>query len=297
MQKPTLFIASSVEGLPVAEVVNSNLDHTCECTLWPQGTFKLGSTTIKDLITKASAVDFAVFVFTPDDVAIIREQQVAIARDNVVFELGLFVGSVGLERCYIVKPRGVEMKLPTDLLGINTADYVPNRSDNDIASALNSACTKIKERVAELGSLRRVPYVAPNATDKRVANPPDYKLQDHDLRFLAQCVQSHVADPGGISYSWIGKNLQDVPDYKIAISAVKLARLGYVEKSVEQGYGDDERYYAYRATEDGLDVFIKHEQRYTDLTSRARPETGRRAPAPAPAVSKGFDEMDDDESL
>lgn len=294
MQKPTLFIASSTEGLPVAEVINANLDHTCECTLWPQGTFKLGSITIKDLITKASAVDFAVFVFTPDDVATIRERQVAIARDNVVFELGLFVGSVGLERCYIVKPRDVEMKLPTDLLGINTADYVPNRSDNDIASALNAACTKIKDRVFELGQLRRVPHGVLGATAKRVANPPDYRVQDVDLRFLAECVQSHVSNPGGLPYRWIERQMKGIPDYQIAISAVKLMRLGYVEKSLEPG--NDEEYFAYRATEDGLDVFLRHEAEYATLTA---PKTlsPRHRSAPTPVgerPSSGFDDMDDD---
>jgi hypothetical protein len=296
VQKPTLFIASSVEGLSVAEVVNANLDHACECTLWPQGTFKLGSVAIKDLITKASSVDFAVFVFTPDDLATIRGHQVVAARDNVVFELGLFVGSIGLERCYIVKPRGVDMHLPTDLLGINTADYVPDRSDNDTASALNAACTKIKERVTELGSLRRVPYAAPGATDKRVSNPPDYKLQDVDLSFLAQCVQSHVSRPEGLAYNYLENSIQGFPDYKIALSAVRLLRLGYVEKTVESDYNGNEQHYAYRATEDGLDVFMKHEQRYSALVEPPAPPRRGYPPAPAPRVQakSGFDDMDDD---
>lgn len=298
MQKPTLFIASSVEGLPVAEVVNSNLDHDIECTLWKAGTFKLGSVSIKDLITKASAVDFAVFVFTPDDLTTIRDRTVATARDNVVFELGLFVGSVGMERCFIVKPRGVEMHLPSDLLGINTADYEPDRSDNDIASALNAACTKIKERVNELGTLRRVPYVAPGATDKRVANPPDYKLQPVDLLFLAQCVQSHVADPGGRRYSFIESQIRGEPEYRISVSAVKLMRLGYIEKSVETGYNDHEEFYAYRATEDGLDMFLKHEHEYASIQAPppapVRGRGYRPAPAPQPKSSSGFDDMDDD---
>ena len=34
--------------------------------------------------------DFAVFVFSPDDQIISRETQV-VARDNVIFELGLFI--------------------------------------------------------------------------------------------------------------------------------------------------------------------------------------------------------------
>ncbi len=282
----------------MAEVINANLDHTCECTLWPQGTFKLGSITIKDLIAKASAVDFAVFVFTPDDLATMREKEVVVARDNVVFELGLFVGSVGLERCYIVKPRDVEMKLPTDLLGINTADYVANRSDNNIASALNAACTKIKERVAECGPLRRVPFVAPGTNEKRVANRPDYKLQEADLEFLAQCVRGHVASPSGLAYSYIESQIRGVPDDRVAISAVKLMRLGYVEKSLESGYNHNEEYFAYSATEDGLDAFLRHEDQYPALKVAPAPTPARRPPAQPTSTKQkpasGFDDMDDD---
>jgi hypothetical protein len=299
MQKPTLFIASSVEGLSVADAVNANLDHDIQCTLWRNGTFKLGSGSLTDLITKSSAVDFAVFVFTPDDLTTIRNKEVATARDNVVFELGLFIGAIGMDRCYIVKPRGVDMHLPSDLLGITTADYAADRSDNDIASALNAACTKIKARVAELGPLRRVPFVAPGATDKRVANPPDYKLQPIDLQFLAQCVQSHVSAPYGRPYNWIENQIKGEPDYKVSLSAVKLMRLGYIEKSVETNSNQDDEYFAYRATEDGLDVFVKHESEYAALyiqPSRGYGSAPRSAPRPAPPPNSksGFDDMDDD---
>lgn len=105
MTKPALFIASSVEGLQVADSINENLDHDVHCTLWRTGTFKLSSQTIDDLVKKSSTVDFAVFVFTPDDLTTIREKQHATARDNVIFELGLFIGAIGKERCYVVKPR------------------------------------------------------------------------------------------------------------------------------------------------------------------------------------------------
>ena len=66
MEKSALFIASSVEGLPIADAINVNLDHDVHCTIWRNGTFKLGSDGLGDLIKKSSAVDFAVFVFTPD---------------------------------------------------------------------------------------------------------------------------------------------------------------------------------------------------------------------------------------
>ena len=59
MRKPRLFIASSVESLSIAEAVNVNLDHEFEVTIWKNGTFKLSSTTVEDLVEKSSSVDFA----------------------------------------------------------------------------------------------------------------------------------------------------------------------------------------------------------------------------------------------
>ena len=137
--------------MDVAEAVNVNLDHDFEVTIWKNGTFKLSSSTIDDLVEKSSAVDFALFIFTPDDISTIRDRDEHIVRDNVIFEMGLFVGSIGKPRSFILKPREVEMHLPTDLLGVTPADYDSARSDGDLVSATNRACSLIKSEADRLG--------------------------------------------------------------------------------------------------------------------------------------------------
>jgi len=101
-RKPRLFIGSSVESLDIADAVNLNLDHQTEVTIWRNGTFELSNNTIDSLVKKAESVDFSLFIFSPDDIAIIRNQQKAVVRDNVLFELGLFIGAIGKERCFIL---------------------------------------------------------------------------------------------------------------------------------------------------------------------------------------------------
>ena len=295
--KPTLFIASSVEGLEIADAVNANLEHDAHCTIWRAGTFKLSSQTVDDLVKKSSTIDFAVFAFTPDDVARIRSHDEAVARDNVVFELGLFIGSIGKDRCYIVKPRGVDMHLPSDLLGMNVADYATDRPDADIASALNYACKQIKDRIAELGAITRSSLTRADAGSRHVANPPDYKLQDADLLFLAECVKSRVSSPDGQTFQSISNQLTNTSDHEVMLSAIKLDRLGYIEKSVEQeqqqGWGE---YYAYRATDDGMEILLKNEERIVSL-AKPPPPRGRRgygSPAPIANKSTGYADMDDD---
>lgn len=298
MDKPALFIASSVEGLPVANAINENLDRDVHCTIWQHGTFKLGSDGLGDLIRKSSAVDFAVFAFTPDDVTTMREKELAVARDNVVFELGLFIGSIGKDRCYVIKPRNVEMHLPSDLAGVTAASYDADRPDGDIESALNVACSQVRRRIKELGILPRSFSEEIRKPGQHLSNPPDYKLNGVDLEFLAQCVQSHVAYPAGLAYGIISSRIKK-PDYMISLAAVKLVRLGYIEKSIENDDRDGGQYFAYRATEDGLDNFLKSEGEYAELTleALARNRTIQRAPPPRvpPSIHvDGFDDMDKD---
>jgi len=288
--KPKVFIASSVEGLRIADAINANLDHEAHCTIWRAGTFKLSSQTVDDLVKKSSSIDFAVFVFTPDDLATIRKKEEAVARDNVVFELGLFIGAIGKDRCYIVKPRGVEMHLPSDLLGMNAADYATDRDDGDTESALNLACRLIKDRIHDLGVINRAKPSRASGPIEFVANPPDYTLQDADLMFLAQCVKSKVSDPVGLSFDQICNALNRINDHAMTISAVKLERLGCIAKSVVQGYSNDYEYLAFTATENGLDVFLNHESRVSAMFQP--PPTLRRGTAKK--TPSGFDDMDDD---
>ena len=291
--KPTLFIASSVEGLKIADAINANLEHDAHCTLWRAGTFKLGSQSVDDLVKKSSVIDFAVFAFTADDVAEIREHKAIIARDNVVFELGLFIGAIGKDRCYIVKPRGVDMHLPSDLLGMNVADYATDRPDADIGSALNYACKQVKDRIAELGAISRSSCVKVDGPSRHVANPPDYKLQDVDLLFLAECVKSRVTNPEGQSFYSISNELK-YPDHALMLSAIKLDRLGYVEKSIEQeqqGYGE---FYAFTATDDGMDLLLKNEERIFELSRPAPRARSGNSSSPTAVKSTGVNNMDDD---
>jgi hypothetical protein len=282
--KPSVFIASSKEGLAVAEAINLNLDHDTFPTLWRNGTFKPGSFALDDLVKKSSAVDFAVFVFTPDDAATIRDESTHVVRDNVLFELGLFIGALGKERCYVVRPRNVDMHLPSDLLGVTHVDYDPNRPDGELASALNAACKQIRDEIARHGPIQRGTRSLEEGGRRHVANPPEYTLNDTDLKFLGECAASHTDHPGGLSLSMISSQFGKYSANAVRLSAIKLVRLGYVSKTVEEYQGGDE-YYAYSITEDGLDTYLRNEVAYRPPPP---PPPAPRRPAP------NFSDMDDD---
>jgi hypothetical protein len=149
-RKPRLFIGSSTEGLDVAYAMQENLADAAQVTVWNQGQFELSSTVIEGLDQATRSFDCAAFVFAPSDVATIRAERYEIVRDNVLFELGLFIGSLGRNRCFLVQPAEArDLRLPTDLLGIVVGTYEPSRDDENLAAALGPACNRIRAQLAK----------------------------------------------------------------------------------------------------------------------------------------------------
>ena len=146
--RPRVFIGSSTEGLGIANAVQQNLDHDADCTVWTQGVFSVSTYTLDSLINAVRLNDFSIFVFSPDDVTQIRQNQVIAARDNVILEAGLFIGHYGKDRNFIIAPRDVpDFRIPTDLLGITLAEYDPTRVLNNPQAAVGVACTSIKTAI------------------------------------------------------------------------------------------------------------------------------------------------------
>ncbi|MEW6519213.1 MAG: nucleotide-binding protein [Thermodesulfobacteriota bacterium] len=251
-RKPRIFIGSSSESLPIADAVNLNLDRHAEVTIWRNGTFDLSSNTIDSLEKKSKSVDFSLFIFSPDDIGIIRNQKKLVARDNVVFELGLFIGALGKERCFILKPRGVDLHLPTDLLGVTPADYEPNRSDGDMASAVNHACVLIKKQMEKLPTLQTI-QSSPRPPKYSIEVDPELNVTDFNV--LKQLSKTFTTSPKGFGIHII-KNALKNDSIEVDISAIKLEKLGYIEKRNELDY-DNEEYYAYRITNDGVEILLK----------------------------------------
>lgn len=141
--KPRVFIGSSVEGLRVAELLAVCLGFDTEPVVWKDA-FRLTRGTLESLLDVTSKVDYAVLVFSADDAVLKRDQMKLTARDNVVFELGLFMGSLGRDRTFFVYDREAPPDLPSDLLSVNAATYA-TRDDGDVRAAVATACAEIKE--------------------------------------------------------------------------------------------------------------------------------------------------------
>lgn len=150
MIKPTLFVGSSSEGLEVAQEIALHLDDAADVTLWKDGIFTLGSSFLEALTTALDRFDFAVIVMTPDDLTISRDMERFSARDNVLFELGLFMGRLGRSRTFIVFNSDTGIRIPSDLAGITAATY-RHRDDGNLRAALRVPCTLIQGAIRDLG--------------------------------------------------------------------------------------------------------------------------------------------------
>jgi hypothetical protein len=153
-RKPFIFIGSSSEGLRFAEAIQLNLSDSCECQIWHQGLFGLSDGTLEALVKSVDRFDFAVLILTEDDLTISRDIQSNSPRDNVIFELGLFMGGLGRHRVYIVANKAAKLKLPTDLAGITIASFEPPKQAT-LQAAMGPASSLIKRSVDEHG-LRQI---------------------------------------------------------------------------------------------------------------------------------------------
>ena len=142
-ERPRVFIGSSVEGLPVAEAIQFDLQYFADVTLWDQGVFHLTEATLNSLTQAADQSDFAILILTADDVVTRRGKTIVTARDNVIFELGLFMGWLGPERVFIVYSRDDSPALPSDLAGVTAATFA-ERADGNMDAAVGPASIQLK---------------------------------------------------------------------------------------------------------------------------------------------------------
>jgi hypothetical protein len=146
--KHKLFIGSSVEGLEFARALQRNLAYDAHVRVWDQGIFRAGNYTLEALLKALSDNDFGAFIFLPEDISIIRGVRGPVVRDNLIFELGLFIGRLGRARAFFLKPQGSELHLPTDLKGINACEF--DIEDPNPISGMGSAAGEVRDLMREV---------------------------------------------------------------------------------------------------------------------------------------------------
>lgn len=115
---------------------------------------------MEDLEAQVDSNDFAVFVFSPDDLVIMRGKTYLQPRDNTIFEMGLFWGKLRRRRVFYIIPNTVtrevgeftveDFHIPSDLAGLTVLTY-EIRGDGNYTAAVNVSCHAIKTAIAKEG--------------------------------------------------------------------------------------------------------------------------------------------------
>ena len=156
MDKPRIFLGSSGKQEELLQALTRGLEDIARVEPWTTS-FNPGTTTLERLLELAHEVDFAAFAFARDDwttnstsAASSTESGQASPRDNVVFEAGLFGGTLGMRRTFILHANGA--KLPSDLLGLTCVRYDGTASAAEMA-VVNE---KLRKAVETEGRLARI---------------------------------------------------------------------------------------------------------------------------------------------
>lgn len=149
--KIRVFIISSAESLPIAREIQSAFAHDdFQTVLWTDGVFKVSSYAIQSLEDEVDRSDFAIAIAHPEDTTTMRGAQWPTARDNVIFELGLFMGRLGRERAILMESREEKVRLPSDFAGLTTVAYrfAPGA---DATRLMAPACHELRKHILALG--------------------------------------------------------------------------------------------------------------------------------------------------
>jgi hypothetical protein len=140
LSKPTIFIGSSDISKAKAESARKIFSKTGDVTVWNKDFFDLNESYLQSLLNYIGLFDYAILIMSPDD-TLIKEQAVhTVARDNVIFELGLCLGRLGKHSTFALCEQTVTV--PSDLSGIHLAQY----KDRDKKS-FPAACKLIEQQL------------------------------------------------------------------------------------------------------------------------------------------------------
>ena len=231
MDKPRIFLSSSGKQEQLLQALTGGLEDVAHVVPWTTS-FNPGTTTLERLLEIAHEVDFGVFAFAEDDWTSDRVPASpstgsgqASPRDNVVFEAGLFGGSLGMRRVFILHAHGA--KLPTDLLGFTSIRY----GDSTNSAEMTTILEKLRKAIEDESLVARIEglWWQFSLTERSVREPSAVsclrivrnrdgalELTGHSwqedgslsARYLSEAVKELKNAPG-IFYYWKGERPRD----------------------------------------------------------------------------------------
>jgi len=169
-----MFIASSGRTLELAKQLRAHLNEEyCEADLWSEVSENQAGMSILAMLKEATKkYDFALVILAKDDVMVSEAGEKLKARDNCVFEAGLFIGTLGVDRCFLLSSIK-NLDLPSDLGGII---YLPFKEPENLGDpeacqrAMVSVTTRVETLVRNKGPITDRPLSPERLLDRAKRN-------------------------------------------------------------------------------------------------------------------------------
>lgn len=167
---PSVFIGSSGEFIHVAKELEARLkaELGVTVTVWDDpGVFRLGQNNMDSILTAPHFFDYSILILGPDDLVTSRGKRGKAPRDNLVFELGFFLGSQGRKRAFAMvlerptkagERKKAGIKIPSDLAGEQFVPVALTGRDLPSSASLKDAVNRIGRA---LENQRNLSYITP----------------------------------------------------------------------------------------------------------------------------------------
>lgn len=156
-----IFVGSSSEAEQYDVEIRKILENHPDITpiSW-KDEFTPGEFGLESLERIKKEVDASIIIASSDDKVWYRGTEAFAPRDNVLFELGLFISQLGKERVALIlveNEKGEKARIPTDLAGLNQLDYVEGKSaGNEVA--LTKWLLHLKREIGNKGAKLNNPF-------------------------------------------------------------------------------------------------------------------------------------------
>lgn len=139
--KPRIFIGSSADNLSILKIISASLSTIGNCIEWPDA-FTQNKSNLDSLMIQTRLSDFSVLLAMKQDIMVKKGKSLIVARDNIIFEFGLFLGSTGINKAFLIAEEGID--LPSDLDGITVQKFtlVENKYNS-----LDKICQNVIENI------------------------------------------------------------------------------------------------------------------------------------------------------
>lgn len=171
---------------------------------WASPEFQPMQGTLQSLLLACNAYDFGLFIMSPDDQIESRGRKQTSARDNVLFEMGMFLGKVGSERVFVFvqeAEKNKAVKMPSDLAGVIIPRF-SNFDEYDLIASVNAAAAEygklIQLRGPRFGRIKLVKsWGYDNSTSTFETNLDAAKIKDNSpiLRDGKLVIVARKSDP------------------------------------------------------------------------------------------------------